>query len=227
MLFKTNTTNAPILPYNWPVVSTLLFLTGIAAIPAMFAVVMVAIGGSGVEGDSSFINHLHFATPSAMFVHGGSGILFFLTMPFQFSPRVRMNNLKRHKLAGRVAVVSGCVMALSGIWMHNVLSPESQGTRYSILIITSVAICICFLIAVWHIKKGNIHVHQLWMARAVAIVLAAITPLFIDIIIVLVFSHFEAIYQILIQFQYDYGRLLGIVINLAIVEMFMTKRPSK
>lgn len=224
MFLKTNTTHLPNIPYNWPVVGTLLFLTGIAAIPAMFAVVLVALGPEGTGADSSFINSSHFKTPSAMFVHGGAGILFFLTMPFQFSPRVRANNPKHHKLAGRIAVISGCIMALSGIWMHNVLSPESQGIRYNILIMTSIAICISFLIALWHVIKGNILVHQLWMARAVAIVLAAITPLFIDIIILLIFSNFEVIFKILTQFQYDYGRLLAVIINLVVVEVIMTKK---
>ena len=62
------------------------------------------------------------------------------------------------------------------------------------------------------------------MARAVAIVLAAITPLFIDILILLVFSDFKAMYSMLTQFQYDYGRLLAVIINLAIVEFFMSRK---
>jgi len=225
MLFKNTTPNAAHIPYNWPAVGTLLLLTGIAAIPAMFGLVLVALGPSGAG--SSFINSLHFNTPSAIFIHGGAGILFFLTMPFQFSPRVRAKNLKRHKLAGKIAVTSGCIMAISGIWMHNVLSPESQGIRYSILIITSITICISFIIAIYHVTQGNIHAHQQWMARAVAIVLAAITPLFIDIVIVLLFSNVAVIYELLIQFQYDYGRLLGVVINISVVEFIFNKNTQR
>lgn len=227
MLSKTNNIDSLNTPYNWPVVGTLLFLTGIAGIPAMFFVAMVALAVVGLGGEPSFISSIHFSKPGAMFVHGGSGILFFLTMPFQFSPKVRAANPKRHKLAGRIAVISGCIMAISGVWMHNVLSPESQGVRYSILIITSMAICSSFLIALFYVIKGNIQVHQLWMARSVAIVLAAITPLFLDILILIIFSNFEVIYTMLTQFQYDYGRLLGIVINLSIVEIIMRKKQLK
>ncbi|PAJ74498.1 hypothetical protein CJF42_10350 [Pseudoalteromonas sp. NBT06-2] len=223
MLTKTNNIDSSNTLNNWPVVGTLLFLTGIAGIPAMFGVALVALGVLGFTGESSLINNIHFAKPGAMFVHGGAGVLFFLTMPFQFSPKVRENNPKRHKLAGRIAVISGCIMAISGVWMHNVLSPESQGVRYSILIVTSMAICSSFLIALYYVIKGNIQVHQLWMARSIAIVLAAITPLFIDILILIIFSNFEVIYTMLTQFQYDYGRLLGIVINLSIVEIIMRK----
>jgi len=224
MLSKTNNIDSLNTPYNWPVVGTLLFLTGIAGIPAMFGIVMVALAVLGFTGESSFISSIHFTQPGAMFVHGGAGILFFLTMPFQFSLRVRAKNPKRHKLAGRIAVISGCIMAISGVWMHNVLSPESQGIRYSILIMTSMAICGSFLISLWYVIKGNIQVHQLWMARSVAIVLAAITPLFIDILILIIFSDLEVIFKMLTQFQYDYGRLLGIVINLFIVEIIMRKK---
>jgi len=215
------------IPFNWPVVGTLLFLTGIAGIPAIFLVLLVVMGPSAIDGVSSMINTLHFETPAAILVHGVSGILFFLTMPFQFSPRLRTNNLNRHKIAGRIALISSYIMAISGVWMHNVLSPDSQGTRYVVLIITSMAICLTFSIALWHIIKRNVQAHQKWMARAVAITLAAVTPLFIDILIVILFSHFEQIYTILNQLQYDYGRLIGIMINLVIVEFILTKKIAK
>jgi len=220
---KTTDINEISIPFNWPIVGTLLFLTGIAGIPAIFLVSLVAIGPSAIDGVSSMINSLHFETPAAIFVHGVSGILFFLTMPFQFSPRLRTNNLNRHKIAGRIALISGYIMAISGVWMHNVLSPDSQGIRYVVLILTSMAICLTFSIALWHILKRNVQVHQKWMARAVAITLAAVTPIFIDLLIMILFSHVDQLYATLNQLQYDYGRLLGIIINLGIVEIILTK----
>jgi len=224
---KTTDINEISIPFNWPIVGTLLFLTGIAGIPAIFLVSLVAIGPSAIDGVSSMINSLHFETPAAIFVHGVSGILFFLTMPFQFSPKLRTNNLNRHKIAGRIALISGYIMAISGVWMHNVLSPDSQGIRYVVLILTSMAICLTFSIALWHILKRNVQVHQKWMARAVAITLAAVTPIFIDLLIMILFSHVDQLYATLNQLQYDYGRLLGIIINLGIVEIILTKKLPK
>jgi len=215
--------NTTTIPFNWPIVGMLLFLTGIAGIPAIFLIILVAMGPSAIDGVSSMINTLHFKTPAAVFIHGGAGILFFLTMPFQFSPKLRANNLNLHKIMGRIALISGYIMAISGVWMHNVLTPESQGTRYTILILTSCLICLTFSIALWHIIKRNVAQHQQWMARAVAITLAAVTPLFIDILIVLLFSNTEYVFTVLSQLQYDYGRLVGIVINLAIVEVLRVK----
>jgi len=224
---KTTDINEISIPFNWPIVGTLLFLTGIAGIPAIFLVSLVAIGPSAIDGVSSMVNSLHFETPAAIFVHGVSGILFFLTMPFQFSPKLRTNNLNRHKIAGRIALISGYIMAISGVWMHNVLSPDSQGIRYVVLILTSMAICLTFSIALWHILKRNVQVHQKWMARAVAITLAAVTPIFIDLLIMILFSHVDQLYATLNQLQYDYGRLLGIIINLGIVEIILTKKLPK
>jgi len=226
-LLKQYNNNEINIPFNWPVVGTLLFLTGIAGIPAIFLVALVAMGPSEIEIISTMINTLHFETPAAIFVHGVSGILFFLTMPFQFSPRLRANNLNRHKIAGRIALISGYVMAISGVWMHNVLSPDSQGTRYVVLILMSLTICFTFSIALWHVIKRNIPKHQRWMARAVAITLAAVTPIFVELLIMALFSHFDRLYTILIELQYDYGRLVGIIINLVIVEIIFSKKLAK
>lgn len=209
--------------YNWPVVGGLLFLTGIAGIPAIFIVALVAMGPDTMGSASAFINQAHFNTPLAVIVHGGSGIVFFLTMPFQFSSKLRIKFPRYHRTLGKFAIASAYTMALSGIWMHNVLSPESQGARYFVLIITSLLICISFSIALGYVLKRNITEHKRWMARAVAITLAAVTPLFLDIVIYLLFTNFPEILTILTTFQYDYGRLVGIGMNLFIVELIWRK----
>ncbi|NMP30663.1 DUF2306 domain-containing protein [Thalassotalea sp. M1531] len=211
-------------PANWSIVGLLFFLTGIAGIPAIFLVAMVALGPSATGEVSTIINVAHFETPMAIYLHGGFGILFFLTMPFQFSPKLRVSNPQRHKIAGRVAVISAFVMATSGVWMHNVLTPESQGIRYFILILTSAAICLTFSIALMFAIKRNIAQHRIWMARAVAVTLAAVTPLFVELLSVVLFSHFEQFFAVLTKLQYDYGRLLGMAINLAIAEIIISKK---
>lgn len=52
---------------------------------------------------------------TAIFVRGGTGTLFFLTMLFQFSPAIQIKTLKLHKAGGRIALLSGYVMGLSAI----------------------------------------------------------------------------------------------------------------
>lgn len=204
-------------PFNWPIVGLLLLLAGIPAIPAPFLMTIVAMGPSATEL-SSIVNALHFQTPVAVLVHGGSGIAFFLSMPFQFSPLLRSRKPKLHRIAGIIALTSGYVMALSGIWMHHVLSPDSFGARYLSLVTLSAAMCIAFSMALTHILNGNVPAHRAWMCRAVAITLGVVTPLFIDILLYLVSYSTGNSLETLYQLQHDYGRLLGMAINLGIVE---------
>jgi len=214
-------------PFNWPVVGFLLFMAGIPGLPAIFLLAFVAIGPSSGDGISSMVNALHFGTPAAVFVHGGAGILFFLTMPFQFSPAIRIKNLKLHKASGRIALLSGYVMGLSAIWMHHVLLPDVFGDRYVVLVLMSIAMCITFSLALWHIINGNVQSHRKWMIRAVAITLVAVTPLFVEAIMFLLFGQFENIFAVLIKFHNDYHRLVGIAINLTIVEYIFLNEKFK
>ncbi|WP_019030083.1 DUF2306 domain-containing protein [Colwellia piezophila] len=214
--------------FNWPVVGFLLFMTGIPGIPAFFILAVVALGADVGESFSSVVNVLYFETPAAIFVHGGAGILFFLTMPFQFSPALRNKKSNWHKTGGRIALLSGYVMAVSGVWMHHVLSPDSFGMRYVSLVILSIAMCTAFSLALWHIINRNFDVHRKWMIRAVAITLAVITLLFVEAILFLLFGQLENTFAVISQFQHDYGRLVGITINLIIVEyIFFTERSKQ
>lgn len=214
-------------PFNWPVVTFLLLMTAIPGVPAIFIVTLVALGPS-VDGNiSSVVNAVYFETPAAILVHGSSGVLFFLTMPFQFSPALRMKYANWHKVGGRIALLSGYVMAISGVWMHHVLSPNSVDMRYFSLVIMSAAMCATFSLALWHIVNGNIQKHRQWMIRAVAITLGAITPLFVGAIISVLFGQFDTLFATLSKFQYDFGRLVGMGINLIVVEFVFWSKGRK
>ncbi|MDQ2078210.1 DUF2306 domain-containing protein [Marinimicrobium sp. ABcell2] len=223
LAMKELSTTAKSTSFNWRIVGLLLFLTGIPAIPSFFILALVVMGSSAGAEPSTLINALHFETPMAVIVHGLSGIVLFLTMPFQFSPALRSKHLKLHKLGGRVAVVSGYILALSGIWMHHALFPGSFGARYLSLIVISVGMCLSFSIALTHVINGNVSAHRKWMCRAVAITLAVVTPLFIEPLLYLFFNGLENTYAVLQQLQHDYGRLLGMAINLFLVEYVLYK----
>lgn len=219
--------NTKQVPFNWPVVSCLLFITGIPAIPAIFILVMILIGSPSEGGFSSIVNALYFDAPLAIFVHGGTGILFFLTMPFQFSPALRVQKANWHKVGGRIALTSGYVMAISAIWMHHVLSANDFGMRYLSLVLMSIAMCAAYSLALWHIVNRNVIDHRKWMIRSVAITLAAITPLFVETLISLLFGHFESMVTVLYELHHDYGRLFAIGVNLLIVELFIVNKVNQ
>lgn len=199
-------------PFNWPMVAGLLFITAIPGIPAMFILASATVNSSN----------------AALFVHGISGILFFLTMPFQFSPALRVQNLKRHKTAGRIALISGYVMGLSAIWLHYMFYGGKFDARYMSLFVMSITMCVLFSLALKHIIKGNVQSHRQWMARAVAITLAAVTSAFVEIILLLLFGPFESTLVVVSQFQQDYGRLVAMAINVSIVEyVFIKEKVNK
>lgn len=212
--------------FNWPIVSMLLVLTGIPAIPAMFILTLVLLGPTVIGDMANVINTQYFYTPAAILLHGGSGIVFFLTMPFQFSPRLRYKFTAWHKMAGRLTLISGYLMAISGVWMHHVLFPDQLGANYMSLVVMSVAMCVSFSIAFVHILRRQVTLHKRWMVRAVAITLAAITSLFVDILVNLVFSSFDQVYAMLRLFLDDYDRIVAMAMNLVIVELW-SKRAQK
>lgn len=209
--------------FNWPAVAGLLFLTGIPAIPACFIIILVILGPQAAQGFEDVINPVHFQTPAAVLIHGLAGILFFLTMPFQFSPRIRARYRNWHRISGRIAVGAGYTMALSGVWMHLVMFPTDKGIRFVGLLIMSAAMCLTLSIALWHIFRGRVSVHRIWMIRAVAITLGAVTPLFFDALLYLVFSDVERLFTFLIGIQKDYGRLIAILLNLVLAEVWIIR----
>ncbi|KZN46536.1 DUF2306 domain-containing protein [Pseudoalteromonas luteoviolacea] len=213
-----------VIKFNWPVVSGLLLITAIPGIPAIFIVALVLLGSGAVAGASDVINAQYFATPAAILTHASAGALFFLMMPWQFSPRMRVCRPTLHKVGGQLVVVSGCVMAISGVWMHLMLTPNELGGRFVSLLIMSVAICGAFCAAIAHVKKGRITQHKKWMIRAAALALAAITPLFTGALLQLVFSAWEGVYETLLAFHHNYDRLIAMVINLVIVEVIIRQK---
>jgi hypothetical protein len=227
LIMKQNSIKMKNKPFNWPVVGFLLFMTGIPGIPAIFLLIGVALGPSAGVIFSSMVNALYFETPAAIVVHGGAGILFFLTMPFQFSPALRNKKSNWHRTGGRIALLSGYVMGTSGVWMHHVLSPDLFGMRYVSLVILSISMCTAFSMALWHIINRNVDVHRKWMIRAVAITLGVITLLFVEAISFLLFGLLENVFAVINQFQHDYGRLVGMAINLTIVEYIFFKETLK
>lgn len=206
-------------PFNWAGVSFLFFMIGIPAIPAVFIVALVVMG-SGIESPlSEMINASYFDMPLVIICHGISGIVFFLTMPFQLSPKLRQTKPRYHKINGYSAFVSACVMAASGVWMHHVFSPNEFGARYVSLVIVAIAIFLTFVIAVKYAIKKDFKQHQRWVYFTAAASLAVVSPLFLEIIVMLIGN-------VGAELMHDYGRLIGLVMNFQIAHWLFKKSHS-
>ncbi|MCC2617800.1 DUF2306 domain-containing protein [Aestuariibacter halophilus] len=201
-------------------------MTGIPGIPAIIIVSLVVLGPDAVAGLSDMINAVYFETPAAIIVHGSAGAVFFLTMPWQFSPRLRVSNASWHKLGGRLAVIAGIVMALSGVWLHLTLHPDSYGVRFIAVVSLCAGMCVAFTMAVTRVLNGDIDGHRRWMIRAVGITLAAVTPVFIDLGLFVVLGQFKDMFTLVMHWQQQIGWLIGLGINMAIVERMILRNRS-
>ncbi|WP_082971544.1 DUF2306 domain-containing protein [Rheinheimera sp. SA_1] len=214
--------------YNWPVVSTLWLLLAIPGIPAILIVslLITSLLFGPVESTllMSMLNPSYFSTPWAVLVHGSSGAVFFLTMPWQFSPAIRHKHPSWHRVSGRLVLLSGCTMAVSGVWMHLVLSPDELGMRFIGLLSLCSATILAFSMAFYAVLNRQFDRHRRWMCRAVAVTLAALTPLFIEVVADLTLGQVAAIKPLLAPFFYDYGRWLGIGLNLLLAECLLRNK---
>jgi len=216
------------LDHNWPVVSTLWLLLAIPGIPAILIVslLITSLLFGPVESTllMSLINPNYFSAPWAVLVHGSSGAVFFLTMPWQFSPAIRHKHPKWHRASGRIVLLSGCTMAVSGVWMHLVLTPDELGMRFIGLLALSIGMLLAFSIAFYAVLNRQFDRHRRWMCRAVAMTLAAVTPLFVEVIAELTLGQGAAFKPWLAPFFHDYSRWLGIGLNLLIAELLLRKK---
>lgn len=204
--------------HNWPLVGTLFVLFAIPGIPAIFIVLGVLAGPTDSPLLTTLVNARYFESPLAVWVHGASGIALFLTVPLQFSPAFRLKHSQWHRVSGRIALLSAYILAASAVWMHHFLTPEELGMRYIGLIIVSLGMVMAFTLALYHVLNGQIAAHRRWMYRAVAITLAVVTPLFIEVLAVFTLGQVETFRPFLAQLLHDYDRLIGLVINLVIAE---------
>lgn len=213
--------------HNWLIVSTLWLLLAIPGIPAMLivSVLIVALLFGPVESPLllSLLNPSYITSPWAVLVHGSSSVIFFLMMPWQFSPAIRHKHPGWHRVNGRLVLLSAYTMAFSGIWMHLWLTPEELGMRFIGLLALSCGMVLAFSMAFYAVLNRQFDRHHRWMCRAVAMTLAAVTPLFVEAIAELPLGQVSGIQPWLAPFFHDYGRLLGMAGNLLVVEWWLKK----
>ena len=214
------------LRHHWPLVSALGLLTAIPAIPAAIILLLLLLAPTESTLFVALVNPHYLTSPWAVVVHGASGVLFFLAMPWQFSPKFRLQRPAWHRASGRVTLISAYVMAISGVWMHLSLTPDERGIRFIGLLVLSGAMIVAFSLAFYAVLQRQFERHQRWMYRAVAITLAAVTPLFIEAVAELTLGQFALFKPLLTPFFYDYSRFLGMVINLLVAQWLLRVPPT-
>ncbi len=211
---------------HWPLVATLFVLLAVPGIPALLMMLLILFHALMPAELIQLVNPAYLQTPLPILLHGISGVVFFLTIPLQFSLGLRQRFPRWHRQSGRIGVVSALLMAASGIWMHHFLTPADLGMRYVGLWLLSLAIISCFSMAFYQIRQRRFAAHQRWMYRGVVATLATVSTLLLEVFVALTLGQFDALQPALTQWQHEYARLTALCLNMLLLEVYLRRKSA-
>jgi uncharacterized membrane protein len=153
-------------------------LVGLSLIPVLGAtarLVQLTGGPDLIPADSRFAD-----SPVPLLVHVVASIGFALLGALQFSTGLRRRHPGWHRRAGRLLVVLGLVVALSGLAM-TLLYPRKPGTGeilYVVRLLVATGMAASVVLGLAAIRRRDIATHRAWMMRAYALALGAGTQAF-------------------------------------------------
>ena len=146
-----------------PLVLGLAFLTTIPVLTALVQVVQIPTGT--YPDDSARLA----IAPVAWFAHVLAGVAFGITGPVQFVRALPHRFGALHRVSGRIFVVSGAVLGLSGLALlaqvTSLRTPLADGARG----LFGLALLGALALALAAIRDRDILRHRAWMIRAYAI----------------------------------------------------------
>lgn len=199
---------------EWLVPVALLLLSAIPIIAGAFRLTGLAAGAEITPANSRF-----FASPLPVAVHILSASVYAILGAFQFASGFRRRRPGWHRAAGRLLVVCGLLVGLSGLWM-TLFYPRPAGTGdllYAFRLLFGSAMVASILRGFAVIRRGDLNRHRAWMMRGYAIGLAAGTQVFTQLA-----------GELIIGLPSEFSRALmmgaGWVINLAVAEWAIRKQ---
>ena len=198
-------------PTNWKVVIGLLLLGALLALPAGMLSTLVL---SGEPHD--LVKPAYTKRPLPFLLHAMPGVVFWLLMPFQFSPRLRAKWPTWHRIGGRLAVLSALILGLSSIWLVAFFPTDGGFLRHANLLITGAGTVVAFGYAISAACRKDFNTHRVWMMRAVAIIYGAATTAIVSIPLYLTFGEFP-------YWLTEIDRWAGVALNLAVVEWILRR----
>jgi uncharacterized membrane protein len=174
-------------------------------------------------GATSTPENVRFVTsPVPVVVHIVGASVYCLLGAFQFAPGLRRRRPGWHRAAGRVLVPFGLAAALSGLWMTVFYArpPADDLLLTPIRLVFGVAMAACLVLGVAAIRRRDIPRHRAWMARGYAIALGAGTQVLTHVPWVVLAGQPSGPVRVVLM-------LAGWVLNLAVVEWALRRRPSR
>lgn len=236
-------------------------LTAIPAIPALVLLLVLlqqlslpTFGWSPQVPPSlsAMLNPMYLSSPWPILLHAGSGVVFFAAMPWQFLSAFHQRYPRWHRRSGYLVSASLYGMAISGVWLHLVVTPNELGMRFVSLLLVSLGMIVALSIALQAVLQRDYARHQRWMLRAVAITLAVVTPLLLEVMVLLgqmlvigILSLIQLTMQVMLPsaaaftkafaltwpplqasitvLWHDYGRVVGMLTNLWLVRLWLRR----
>ncbi|MGW0592347.1 DUF2306 domain-containing protein [Streptosporangium sp. NPDC002607] len=195
-------------------------LVVLSAVPMAAGAVRLTELTGGAEITSE--NARFFAAPLPVVLHILSVGLYSILGAFQFAPGFRRRRPAWHRVAGRVLVPSGLVAALSGLWM-TLFYPRPVGDGDLLAgfrLVFGSAMVLAIVLGFAAIRRRDVARHRAWMIRGYAIGLGAGTQ---------VLTHLFWFLFLGTPGEFPRALLVGAgwVINLAVAEWFIRRRPPR
>ena len=201
---------------EWLVIVGLLFLSFIPIAGGARRLNQLG-GGAQVTPE----NARFFTSPPPVIVHIVGATLFALLGAFQFAASLRRRWPGWHRWAGRLLVVCGLLVGLSGMWMVLFYThPVGDGPFLSAQrLVFGSAMIVSIILSFTSIRRGNVKQHRAWMMRGYAIGMGAGTQALVLMIGEIISGKPNELTRAL---------LMGLawVINLAVAEWIIRKRPA-
>jgi hypothetical protein len=203
--------------------------TGVWLVPAAFIVLSLLPLAFGVYrltqlaggAEITPANARFFASPLPVVIHIAGAAVYALLGAVQFPTSSRRRMFAWHRVAGRFLVLSGLLVGLSALWMTLFYSrpPGTGDLLYAIRLLFGLGMVLSIVLGFVAIRRREMGVHRAWMMRGYAIGLGAATQMLTLMVGEIIAGPPNEISHALLMGA-------GWVINLAVAEWAIRKRPS-
>ncbi len=131
-----------------------------------------------VKGMPNFPDDGFLKNPWLTLIHILPALLFVLLGPLQFVKSIRAKSPNLHRWIGRIVLVSGVVIGISGIIMGFKMA-ISGVSETAVITLFGTLFLFSLLKAYSHVRLGNIVLHREWMIRGFALGMAVAVTRFI------------------------------------------------
>jgi uncharacterized membrane protein len=198
-------------------VAALLLLSAFPLAAGAFRLSQLAGGAQITPANARF-----FASPLPVVVHIVSAAVYALLGAFQFATGLRRRWPGWHRIAGRLLVICGLLVGLSGLWMTLFYPwPKGDGALlYALRLLFGSAMVVSIVLGFTTIRRGDVMGHRAWMARGYALGLGAATQMLTLMVGEIIAGPPSELRRAL---------LMGAAwaINLAVAEWAIRKRPRR